>query len=188
MSCELSCQHIKTQNEMSKRNVNKSLKFITKITYRLQYYKAWHIDCETLSSIVLLPCHIEHWRKGFVSILLKADFRFQYSPGADCKKTAVTNVNKRTTKLQHSKDAEAVSNETGQKGDVIPSCITGAVFKSLLPKLVWDRVCNLSGLLMGYVVFATISIYLLSRSSIASITWTRFLYKAVQVASGLKKG
>lgn len=115
MSCELSCQHIKTQNEMSKRNVNKSLKFITKITYRLQYYKAWHIDCEALSSIVLLPCHIEPWRKGFVSILLKADFRFQYSPGADCKKTAVTNVNKRTTKLQHSKDAEAVSNETGQK-------------------------------------------------------------------------
>lgn len=45
---------------------------------------------------------------------------------------------------------------------------------------------KLSGLLMGYVVFATISIYLLSRSSIASITWTLFLFKAVQVASGLK--
>ena len=115
MSCELSCQHIKTQNEMSKRNVNKSLKFITKITYRLQYYKAWHIDCEALSSIVLLPYHIEHWRNGFASILLKADFRFQYSPGVDLKRLLLRTSTKEQRSFNTAKTPKPSPMRLGKK-------------------------------------------------------------------------
>lgn len=102
MTCKLSCQHSTKPNHKAKRlQINICLKFITWVTYRLQYYEAWHIGCRTLASVCFAKKSSGALLERLWSSPLRADFRPKFS----CiylQKTSA-NVNKKHSQLQHCK-------------------------------------------------------------------------------------